>query len=556
MAYLNRTLVAMASATLLCGCASSPPSTSGTGAQLFSGMGRHTRPVTTTDRLAQRYFDQALTWTYAFNHDEAIRSYSEVAALDPDCAMAWWGVALCHGPHINNPVMPEERRAAAWEALQKARSLEAKASPVERDLIRALSKRYSADFGADREPMDRAYAEAMLGVWAAHPEDADVGTLTAEALMDLQPWDLWTRAGEAKGRTREIVAILERVMELDPGHPGALHLYIHAMEASPEAHKAVPAADRLRRLVPTAGHLVHMPAHIDVRVGRWDQASDSNVRAARADAAYRRKSPNQGFYHLYMAHNHHFLAYSAMMEGRYETALDAARDMLAGIPPEFLETSAAVADAYTSIEFQVLTRFGKWDEVLAVPEPPGVLPITRAMWRFARGTALAAKGDLAGARKEQEALRVATLEVPEEAMTAINVAHDVLAIAELVLEGEIAFREGDISKADTLLRDAAHREDNLVYMEPPEWIQPVRHSLGAILLVSGRAAEAAEVYREDLERWPENGWALHGLASALRATGATAEAAEVETRFRKAWRRADTVIEASCLCVLDRTASR
>jgi tetratricopeptide (TPR) repeat protein len=518
-------------------------------ARLFEGMGGHHRPVSTSSPRAQRFFDQALTWTFAFNHDEAIRSYTEAARLDPNCAMAWWGVALCHGPHINNPIVPRERRVAAWEAVQRAQALESHATPVERALIHAVAKRYAADPDADRDPMDHAYAEAMLDVWRAYPTDADVGCLAAEALMDLQPWDLWTHEGEPKGRATEIVAILERVMQLNPHHPGALHLYIHAVEASPNPSRAVTAADRLRSLVPAAGHLVHMPAHIDVRVGGWDRASDANVRAVEADRAYRRLVPTQGFYRVYMAHNHHFLAYAAMMEGRYEVARKAAKEMMASIPPEFIESSAELIDPVSSIDYDVLMRFGKWDELLAQPAPNTRLRITTAMWHFARATAHAARNELQDAEREQAAFRAAVEKIPPDAMMQVNPAHDTLAIAERVLAGEIAYRRGNIDESVALLRDAASREDRLNYMEPPEWIQPVRHSLGAILSASGRHDQAEAVYRQDLARWPENGWSLFGLAECLRARGSNEEAREVDARFRHVWRRADTQIHASCLCV-------
>ena len=519
-------------------------------ARLFSGMGDHHRAVTTSSAKAQRYFDQGLTWTYAFNHDEAIRSFTKAAELDPTCAMAWWGVALCHGPHINNPVMPAERRSAAWEAIEKARALAARASPVERALIDALSARYSADLEADRAPLDAAYAEAMLSVQRAYPNDADIATLAAESLMDLQPWDLWTYEGAPKGRATEAVALLETAMRLDNSHPGALHLYIHAVEASKQPERAVPAADRLRDLVPAAGHLVHMPSHIDVRVGEWAKASEANTRAAYADKAYRKIVPKHGFYHVYMVHNNHFLAFSAMMEGRSEVALKAARNMISGVPPEFLEEAAPLIDPYMSIEEQVLMRFGRWDEILAQPEPPANLPITAAHRKFARGCALAAKGDVEGAKREQVAFRAAVRVVPEGAMMAINKAHDVLTIADLVLSGEVAYREGREAEAVAALRDAAAREDRLLYMEPPEWIQPSRHSLGAVLMYFDRASEAETVYREDLERWPENGWSLFGLSEALAAQPGKAEQAHTaRQRFDTAWERSDTRIHASCLCI-------
>lgn len=543
-------LVVGFAACLITGCQSTPRSDAANPApRLFDRMGHHHRAVTTASPKAQQYFDQGLTWAYAFNHDEAIRSFTEASRLDPECAMAWWGIALCHGPHINNPVVPPERARAAWEAVQKALSLQSHASPAEQGLIRAVARRYASDPAAERAPLDAAYADAMAQLQREFPGDADITTLTAESLMDLQPWDLWTHEGQPKGRATEIVTLLESAMRLDPQHPGALHLYIHAMEASPQASRAAPAAERLRTLVPAAGHLVHMPSHIDVRMGRWDLASDANQRAIKADDAYHRMVPRQGFYRIYMAHNHHFLAYSSMMEGRFKVALNAAQEMLAGIPPEFVAEHGPLVDPYSAIEYQVLLRFGKWDELLARPGPPDNLPVTQAQWRFARASALAAKNDVPAALREQAAFRDAVARVPPGTMTAINKAEDVLAIADRVLAGEIAFRQKRIDESVSLLRDAANREDQLTYMEPPEWIQPVRHSLAAILLASGRAADAEAVYREDLARWPESGWSLQGLAAALDAQGKSTEADRVNQRFRAAWKRADTTINASCLCV-------
>jgi tetratricopeptide (TPR) repeat protein len=525
------------------------------GPPLFEGMGPHTRKVTTTSPEAQKYFDQGLTWAYAFNHDEAIRSFEHAASLDPTCAMAYWGVALCNGPHINNALMDEARSKAAWDALQKAQERSAGASPVEKALIAALANRY-ADPGKGKIPLtfeeradlDKAYADAMAKVWAQYPGDADVGNLYAEALMDLRPWDLWDKDGSPRPETPVVQRTIERVLEIQPNHPGANHLYIHACEASREPQKAVPAADRLRTLVPASGHLVHMPAHIDVRVGRWDQAAEQNRQASRIDNKYREISPRQGFYRLYMAHNDHFLAWTCQMLGRKQEALTAARDMLRKVPEEWLKQNAPIADTVAAIEVETLVRFGEWDEVLKVQKPPEILPITVALWHFGRATAYNAKGQMSEARSEQDAFRRAVAAVPQDAMKAINKAHDVLAIADLVLDGEILYRDGDINTAVEKLREAAKLEDKLMYMEPPDWLQPSRHALGAVLLASERYSDAEEVYREDLKHWPENGWSLYGLSQALKAQHKP-EAATVEERFKKSWAHADTQIGASCLCV-------
>ncbi len=516
---------------------------------LFGNLGRHHRAVTTASREAQRYFDQGLTLVFAFNHDEATRSFRAAAAIDPECAMAWWGVAYANGPHINNPMMAPEQSVAAWEALGRARALVGGVSEREAALIEALAARYADPPPADRKPLDEAYAEAMRTLRAGDPEDADIGALCAEALMDLHPWDLWTQSGEAQPWTDEIVAMLEGVLRLDRNHPLANHLYIHAVEASPRPERAVPSADRLRRLVPGAGHLVHMPAHIYSRVGRWADAAQANVHAIEVDRAYRARSPNQGFYSIYMAHNRHFLSWAAMMEGRSALAIQSARDMIAAIPPEFVKEAAFFADGFMTIALEALMRFGRWEEILAEPAPPDYLPITTAHRRFARGVAYAATGRLAEAKAEQAAFEEAAAMVTEDLIVGNNPARNVLSIARNQLAGEIAYREGRIDDAVAALREAVRLEDALRYDEAPDWIQPVRHTLGGVLLGAGRIGEAEEVYRADLVKIPENGWALYGLARCLRARDADAEARAVEARFKKAWRRADVTLETTCFCL-------
>jgi tetratricopeptide (TPR) repeat protein len=516
---------------------------------LYDGMGGHQRQVTTSSPLAQKYFDQGLIWAYAFNHDEAIRSFEKAAELDPRCAMAWWGIALCHGPHINNPTVPEDRAMAAWAALQRAIAVQDQASPVERDLISALAQRYANPQPADRAALDQTYANALAGVWEKYPRDSDVGTLYAEALMDLRPWDLWTRDGRPQPGTLTIVAVLEEVLRLDPSNPGANHLYVHALEASPYPAKADAVADRLRDLVPASGHLVHMPSHIDVVTGRWALAADQNERARAADQAYEAISPRQGFYRLYMIHNDHMLAFAAMMEGRGEVALRAARNVVNGVPADYARREAALVDPYMGAAYDVLKRFGRWDDILNEPAPPEYLPITTALWRFNRGVAHAAKGAVALAEQERAAFRAAVARVPEDALMAINPAHHIFRLADHFLLGEIAFRRGDIPESVQQLRQAIALEDQLRYMEPPEWVQPVRHTLGAVLLSVGRHTEAEVVYREDLAKWPNNGWSLYGLSRCLRASGAAAEAQDIEEQLRQAWSRADVPIASSCVCV-------
>lgn len=524
---------------------------------LFEGMGGHQRKVTTSAVGAQRYFDQGLTWAYAFNHDEAIRSFVQAAKSDPDCAMAYWGKALCHGPHINNPVMDEPGSLGAWAALQKALALAEKSAPVERALIGALAARY-ADPAAgklpltveERRPLDEAYATAMKQVFTKHPDDPDVATLYAESLMDLHPWDLYAPVShEPRPWTAEIVKTLEQAIQLDSKHPGANHYYIHAVEGSDTPERGIAAADLLRKLVPASGHLIHMTSHIDVRTGRWALAAEQNRQASTIDTGYRKVSPEQGIYRVYMAHNDHFLAWTCMMLGRREEAQSAARAMIRKIPPDFMEAAAPFLDPLASIELTVMMRFGRWDEILAHPRPAGYLPVTGAMWHFARGSALAAQDKVPEALAEQSAFRTAVAALPEKAMLQQNPAALGLAIADRTLEGEIAYRQGRIDEAVAALTEAVKHEDSLRYIEPPDWLQPARHSLGAILLSAARFAEAEAVYRADLKQWPENGWALYGLTQSLKGKNKAPEAAEVEVRFTKAWSHADTRINTTCLCV-------
>jgi arylsulfatase A-like enzyme len=515
---------------------------------LFEGLGNFGRRVTTASAAAQRYFDQGLSFLYAFNHDEAIRSFDQAAKLDPDCALAWWGIAVANGPHINNPAVPPERAAAAWTALAKAQAAAAKASPVERQLIDVLARRYANPQPDDRRPLDEAYAAAMRALFQKHPDDTDIGALFAEAMMDLRPWDLWTPEGQPQPGTEEIVATLEHVLARQPNHPLALHLYIHAVEASPHPEKADAAADRLRDLQPGLGHLVHMPSHIDVRRGRWAAAVVANRKAIDADRRYREQSPKQGFYRIYMAHNHHMLTYAAIMRGQSALALAEVQEMVRGMPAEWIKDNAALADGFTAMPLEVLVRFGRWKEVLAAPEPPEHLPIARTLRHVARGVAYASTGKPHEARREQASFLAARKTVPEGAVVGNNQADDILNVAQHLLAGEILYREGQVEPALDELRQAVRLEDLLRYSEPPDWIHPVRHALGATLLQEGRAAEAEGVYRADLARQPHNGWSLFGLARSLRLQDKPEEAQQIEAQFTDAWRDADVKITSSCFC--------
>jgi tetratricopeptide (TPR) repeat protein len=534
---MNR-LAIPALAAVLAACTSMRP----------ADLGSHSFKITTSSRAAQHAFDRGLTLAYAFSHAAAEDEFRQAAAADPHCAMAWWGVALVNGPHINYPLVPPDRAQTAWEALTKARALAPQSSGREQALIRALGKRHASPQPENRRSLDEAYADTMRNVWQAHPQDTDIATLFAEAMMDLRPWDLWQLDGKPQPGTDEIVATLERALTLNPRHPGANHLYIHALEASPAPERAVAAADRLRSLVPAAGHLVHMPAHIYARVGRWDDSAIANLRAMQADADYLARHPRPGFYAKYMAHNAHFYAYTAMMQGRSAEAIRAARQMVGEIPADFLKQYGPQADGLMIFVSEVLMRFGRWDELLAEPEPPANLPLARALWHYTRTIALIALDRPEEARKEQAAYQAAVARVPKATAFGNNPAHDLLAIATYMINGEMAAKEQRFGAAIVALRSATALEDRLRYNEPPDWIQPVRHTLGAVLLRAGRAAEAETAYREDLTRYPRNGWSLFGLGRALKLQGKDAEAAETERQFRSAWAKADIKLDSTCFC--------
>jgi tetratricopeptide (TPR) repeat protein len=526
------------------------------GANLYPGYEGYTRQVTTKSPEAQRWFDQGMQLLYGFNHDEAIRSFERAAQIDPSCAMAWWGSAYARGLHINNVEMGEEQSRLAHEAAQKGLAAMDDETPVERALVEAVSKRYEWPAPKDRLPLDQAYAAAMEQVWHAFPDDADAGALFAESLMNLQPWDLWTHDAEPKGRALEIVAVLERTLAKHPNHPGANHFYIHAIEASPWPERGIEVADRLGKLVPGSGHLVHMPSHIYIRTGRYADAANSNERAINADEAYFSQAPPPAFYSVYFLHNVHFLAYAAMMEGRYETALAASRKIEQQIPAEFLKNFVTLADGFMPTTLHVMLRFGKWNEILAEPEPEEWRLLSRAERHYARAVALAALGRTAEAKDEIAKLDALTNEMTDAWKMGNNSAKEMLAVARKMAEGEVAYREGNPEQAFALLREAIVLEEALRYDEPPGWMQPVRHSLGALLMAEGRNAEAEGVYRVDLVRHPNNAWSLLGLEQSLRKQGKVAEADQLTARVQEVWARADVKPVASCYCHPDaRTAA-
>jgi tetratricopeptide (TPR) repeat protein len=518
------------------------------GVPRFPGLAGFGRAVTTSSPEAQAYFDQGLACCWGFHHEEAVRSFQEAARLDPDCAMAHWGAALASGPNINNPVMEEEASQAAYAFLQAALEKSGSCTPAEKDLIRALAARYADPAPEDRAALDLAYADAMREVWQAHPEDADVAALFAESMMVLRPWDLWSREGEPRPETPEIVATLEECLRLSPSHPGGLHYTIHTLEASPNPGKALPAADRLRHLVPGAGHLIHMPSHIDIRVGHYREAMDANRRAVEADLAYLDDGGIGGFYTIYRAHNYHFLTWAAMFAGQRETAMTAAREMNEQLPLEMVLEYADWLDAFVAVPVHVMVRFGMWNELLEEPAPPAELPLSTSYWHYGRTVALAALGRTDEGTTELAALKAAAEKVPESVLVGNNTGQTVLEIGVPFAEAELEYRLGNVDRAFELLRIAVERDDALKYDEPWGWMEPVRHALGALLVEQGRLEEAESVYRADLERHPENGWALHGLAEVLKKTGREKEAAEADARFRKAWELADVPIKASCYC--------
>ncbi|MBV6470617.1 MAG: hypothetical protein NBKEAIPA_02533 [Nitrospirae bacterium] len=511
---------------------------------LYENLGSLHHPITTGHPKAQQYFDQGLRLVYAFNHEEAINSFEQALLFDDQAAMAWWGIALALGPNINALMgAAEERRA--FEAVARAKRLSDGSSPSERAYIEALAVRYASQPETGREERDRAYALAMEKVWRQWPDDVDAGTLFAEALMVLQPWDFWAPDGQPKGRATEIVAVLERVLTLEPNHPGACHYYIHTVEASPYPERALPCADRLPNLVPGAGHLVHMPGHIYLRLGRYREAAECNVHAAAVDHDLLEHRRLHGIYPVgYYPHNLHFLWSALTMEGRSQEAIDAARRLMTLAPWDKARQEPAMEEFTPTLLF-ALTRFGRWQDALDLPEPPSELLYTRATWHYSRGLSLVRLDRLEQAALELEKLAESVKTMPEDRTIGVESVAALAKIAQDVLAGELAARRGQAREAVSLLRRAVAREDGLRYYEPPLWHYPVRHSLGAVLLAAHRSEEAEQVYREDLVRHPENGWALYGLAESLRAQGQRDAAAAVEQRFQKAWSRADVRLTAS-----------
>ncbi|MDI3259510.1 MAG: hypothetical protein QJR02_07420 [Sinobacteraceae bacterium] len=517
------------------------------GAQLFEGLGDFHRAVTTSSPEAQKYFDQGMRWLWAFNHDEATRSFAKAAQLDSNCAMCWWGLALTVGPNYNMPFMVASRAKVAFEAEQRAQQAVAHAAPVEQALIAALARRYPNAQPLDPSnegPVLGAYAQAMKDVAQRFPDDLDVQTLYAEALMNVNAWKLWTLDGKPALGTEEIVTTLEEVLAKDPLHPGANHYYIHAVEASPHPERALASAERLRDMMPAAGHLDHMPAHIFQRVGRYEDAAQANRNGAAADFAYYARTRPLDYYVMYTAHNEQFLAFSAAMEGRRAETLAAAQKARALIPDDMLLAMPG-SDWLLGLGYAAKLRFGLWDEMNAEPAPNPKLPGLTGVWLYARAVALAAEGRIDEARAATAQLEKLAADTPADAGAGQNTLRDMLAIALFVAKARIADAEHKTDESVALLTQAVAAEDQTAYDEPEDWFFPTRHLLGAELLKAARPQAAEAVYRADLERHPANGWALYGLAQALKAQRKDAEAAEAERQFRRSWQHADTELTAS-----------
>jgi predicted Zn-dependent protease len=503
---------------------------------LEEGLSQHHMEITAKP-LAQKYFDQGMRLVYAFNHAEAIRAFEAAQKLDPDCAMCYWGVSLALGPNINAP-MEASATKPALEALAKASERAPKVSAREQAYVKALATRYSDAPDADRAALDKAYAGAMRELVKQYPDDLDAATLFAESLMDLTPWAYWTKRGEATEYTAEIVAQIERVLAANPNHPGANHYYIHAVEASGEPGKALASAKRLESLAPVAGHLVHMPAHTYMRVGRYREASLANEKGAQADEAYMAWCKSGGFYvQAYYPHNLHFLWASETFEGKSAASLATAKKLAETITADAARAVPPAHELY-AVRYFAPVRFGKWDEILAAPAPPEDLRYATGMHHWARGMALAGTDKLDEAAAEKATLAAIAGEDAVKSLVFLEgPASQLLEVATHLLAAEIASKQGKSDEALAELEQAQGKEYSLGYTEPPGWPLPVRQYQGAALLDAGRAAEAEAVFREDLADHPENGWALYGLAASLRAQDKPAD--DVEARFKTAWAGAD-----------------
>jgi tetratricopeptide (TPR) repeat protein len=505
-------------------------------ATLMSGLGSLHHPVTTTNIEAQRFFDQGLSLVFAFNHDEAVRSFKRAAEIDPQLAMAWWGMALALGPNINMDVDPEHEKAA-YDAAQKASSLSAKSSDAERDYIQALSKRYSIDPKADLTKLASDYKKAMGELSKKYPDDLDAAVLYAESAMDLRPWKLWTADGKPAEGTEEIVAVLESVLRRNPNHPGAIHYYIHTVEASPNPDRALAYASKLPMLMPAAGHLVHMPAHIYERTGDYEGAARSNEDAAAADRAYLNNSAPGLYGLMYYSHNLHFLAIAYTMQGRLIDSVNNAKLLDANVSPAIKQMP--MLEGFLTVTPLIYVRFNRWDDVQKLREPDPSLSGVSAVCHFARGMAYASGGNVAKAESERTAFAASAKSIPAEALFGLNPASRIMSIAENVLNARIASARKDGKGTLEFLRRAVELEDSLAYDEPPAWFLPVREMLGGALIQQRDFAAAEQVFRDDLQRNRRNGRSLFGLMESLKAQHKNYAASLVQREFADAWKNAD-----------------
>jgi tetratricopeptide (TPR) repeat protein len=526
-------------------------------AVLIEGLGKYSRPITTPSAVAQRYFDQGLLFVYGYYFSEALASFQEAARLDPACPMVYWGMAMAIGPNPNSRYsgVPDDPQGKGREAIQKAWSLRAGAPPKEVAFIAALLVRYDNEKYPDRKQRDGAYAQAMKELFTRYSDDPEAGTFYADSLMTMSPWNYWRPDGSPRPGTTEVVTALERVMAMRPNHPGANHLYVHLFENSQNPSRALVAADRLEQTMPGAGHIVHMPSHIYIRVGQYDKAIASNERSLAADKEELRlwgdrAFPSEVTYPLsaktHAMHANEFIRSAATWEGNFTTAVEAARASAAEAAQMVMGVMGSNGPVQRRYVQPLLTyrRFQKWQEILALPMPAKGMPYEEGTWHFVRGSAFTALGRTQDAQGELEQLKtLATDPAMARLMVAVNPASIVLNLSAEILSGELAAKRGEIESALSHLEKAVRIEDGLAYMEPPDWDHPVRLNLGAVLLEAKRPAEAEVVYWEDLRRHPENGWALHGLAQAFRAEGKNEEATQTEERFRKAWAQADSKLE-------------
>ena len=535
----------VAIAVFLTGCmALAQQSTAPKPAFLMEGLSNLHHPVTTGNAEAQQFFDQGLRLVYAFNHDEAARAFHRAAELDPKLAMAWWGVALAVGPNYNLPVDPEHEKLAV-DAVEKAKALSAEASPTEKAYIDAIAKRFSGEAKPDYHQLDVNYSKAMGDLARRYPDDLDAATLYADSLMNLRPWRLWNADGTPAEGTNEIVATLEGVLRRDPNHIGAMHLYIHAVEASPNPERALPYADRIAALAPAAGHLVHMPAHIYERTGNFDGARAQNAAAAKADEAYAASTGEQGMYMMmYYSHNLHFGAVSASMQGRCSTAKQMADQLADNLRP--MAKEMPMVEPFLGMQFAIAVRCVRWDDLLAMSEPQAQTSALKAYWLFGRGMALAAHGkadEAEGMHKQLIAIEKGTSRDDIFMPPVTNHSWQIYHIAGDILGARIAASKGDKADAISLLRDAVANQDQLLYDEPADWYYPVRENLGGMLLQNGDAKGAEQVFRDDLKLNPRNPRSLFGLAEALTQQKRDYDASWVKQQFETAWQGADLTLK-------------